>query len=1849
MRNAASVHSRARRVVAAAASGLLLAAGLTVVTEAAEPTSASAAQDPTTCQSAVSLTNGSFETPVIPNAAYRLYDESQVPGWLTDDRFNQIEIWSNGFQGVPAAQGRQFVELNANSASMLYQDVATTPGQTLAWSLKHRARQGTDVMRVVVGVPGGTLVQSGPNISDTTAAWGSHSGTYTVPAGQTVTRFGFQAVSAGSGNAAAGNFLDDITFGTGPCLITTKSVTNLTRGGTTAEVGDVLRYTVTTRNDGGNPATQSVSTDQLASGLDLIPGSLQIVSGAGAGALTDATGDDRGEYVPATRTVRVRLGDGGTAAAGGSIAPATSTSYSFDAKVNVSAANGAVLNEAIVAFRDGVANQDRTSVSNPTQTSVNAAADLAIAKTLDTAPLIAGRPATFTIEVLNKGPQTATGVTVSDAVPSGFSVTQVDPEQGTCDIAASVTCTIGSLAVGASATISVTGTVAASLDPGSALVNTASVSGDLTDPTPADNTATASGTLTSQADLSIVKGFAPAAPVAGEDVTYRLTVHNDGPSEARDVRVTDPLDPATTFVSATPEQGSCAVASQTLNCLVGTLAPGATAVVDVVATIAPGADGVVQNSASVTSSTSDPDPRNNVDSTSFNPTVIADLELTKGASATQVAAGGTLTYTLGVTNHGASDAVNAVLDDTLPTGLVIEGITADPGAVCGTTASATLQCTWATLPSGTSSTITVQARVAADAPAGTVTNTASVASPAEDANPQNNSDSAGVEIVQSADLRIVKTADAQAVPGSDFGYTLTVTNAGPSVARGVVVSDTLPAAFALASAPAGCSVAGSTLTCLAGDVTVGQEVTVRVEGALDATAIGTVSNTATVSSATPDPDPSDNASTVDEVLAPAADVVLTKTTSTPSVPLEGQAAFVITVRNDGPSAAAGVVVDEVPSVGLIITDATPSTGTWSAVDGRWTVGTLAPGATATLDLTARVVETGTITNTATATSQTPDPDPSDNTGAATVEGTPSADLSIQKAASADQAQVNAPLTYTLTVANDGPSPATAVSVSDQLPQGLINATTPTAECSIAGPYLDCLVPALASGATFTATVTAVVDPAITATDLVNTATVSSATPDPDAANNSWTVTTPVVGTPAVELVKTASAPIDVDGDGRIEAGDRIDYTFTVRNPGQITLTSAAVTDPLLGGAVSCPALDAPLAPGGSVICPPVAYTLTQQDIDAGGVHNEASVRAESGRGPATDDAEANVTVPVVNSIRLAKSPSLVADVDGSGGANAGDVIAYTFTVTNTGTTSLHDAAIVDPMLGGDIGCAALDGAVLQPGQSVVCSPIDYTLTQDDVDGGVVRNTASVTAESPTGPVEDTAAASADIDQTAGVELQKNAGPVQDSDGDGVVSAGDTIEYSFAVRNTGNTTLTEIVVSDPLLGAGTLCTVALLLPGGESDCGPFTYVLTQQDLENQVRTNTATVQGISPVGPVSDESSAEIRFSGTPAIELTKIPGVIDPGADGRIGAGDTVPYTFTIRNPGSVILNNLSLDDVLLGGAVDCPVLDGLALRPGDEVTCGPATYALTQGDVDAGTVHNVATVRAESVAGDTEGTAEADITVAGTDAVALLKSAAAVVDANGDGRTDAGDTIAYTFTVTNTGTTTLTGLSVSDPRLSGDVVCDASELAPGQATVCTAAPAVLTQAEIDAGQIVNTATAMASGTGPDATTAEDTVTTPLEAQPAIGLVKTGGEYADADGDGTMSAGDTVRFRFTVSNTGARTLTDIAIDDPMLGGAVACEIADLAPGERADCGPVSYVLTAADVAAGTVVNVATASGAAGAVTVTAAATASVDLNVLAATGGVLTGLGWALALLLVGGLAVLIARLRARRAAGRAA
>ena len=102
----------------------------------------------------------------------------------------------------------QYHEQNANKAGTLYQDLPTIPGTTMRWHLKHRGRAGVDTMRVMIGARNGTLTQSEPNIATGNTAWQQYTGTYTVPAGQTTTRFAFQAVTAGS----YGNFMDDVVF-----------------------------------------------------------------------------------------------------------------------------------------------------------------------------------------------------------------------------------------------------------------------------------------------------------------------------------------------------------------------------------------------------------------------------------------------------------------------------------------------------------------------------------------------------------------------------------------------------------------------------------------------------------------------------------------------------------------------------------------------------------------------------------------------------------------------------------------------------------------------------------------------------------------------------------------------------------------------------------------------------------------------------------------------------------------------------------------------------------------------------------------------------------------------------------------------------------------------------------------------------------------------------------------------------------------------------------------------------------------------------------------------------------------------------------------------------------------------------------------------------------------------------------------------------------------------------------------------------------------------------------------------------------------------------------------------------
>ncbi len=171
------------------------------------------------CDTAASLENGGFETPGVGPGGFSFFDASLVPPWITTDTSNEVEIWGDGFIGVPSAEGENFAELNANSAGTLYQDVLTTPGDTMTWSLQHRGRDGDDAMRVLIGDEATADVTSDSgwdfisgDLSDPNTAWGTHTDDYVVPTGQVCTRFAFRAVSTGSGSDTIGNFIDDISF-----------------------------------------------------------------------------------------------------------------------------------------------------------------------------------------------------------------------------------------------------------------------------------------------------------------------------------------------------------------------------------------------------------------------------------------------------------------------------------------------------------------------------------------------------------------------------------------------------------------------------------------------------------------------------------------------------------------------------------------------------------------------------------------------------------------------------------------------------------------------------------------------------------------------------------------------------------------------------------------------------------------------------------------------------------------------------------------------------------------------------------------------------------------------------------------------------------------------------------------------------------------------------------------------------------------------------------------------------------------------------------------------------------------------------------------------------------------------------------------------------------------------------------------------------------------------------------------------------------------------------------------------------------------------------------------------------
>ncbi len=310
--------------------------------------------------------------------------------------------------------------------------------------------------------------------------------------------------------------------------------------------------------------------------------------------------------------------------------------------------------------------------------------------------------------------------------------------------------------------------------------------------------------------------------------------------------------------------------------------------------------------------------------------------------------------------------------------------------------------------------------------------------------------------------------------------------------------------------------------------------------------------------------------------------------------------------------------------------------------------------------------------------------------------------------------------------------------------------------------------------------------------------------------------------------------------------------------------------------------------------------------------------------------------------------------------------------------------------------------------------------------------------------------------------------------------------------------------------------------------------------------------------------------------------------DGKTGLGDRITWSVTVTNTGTVSVHGIAILDAK-SGPMTCAAT---TLAPGASTTCTATTpYTITQPDVDATSVDNTATATGNDPGGAPISSPPASVStpVASVPGLSLTKQAL-VFDVDGDHVNGLGDTISWKFLVTNTGSTTLTGLAVADP-IAGSVTCPVTSLAPTASTTCTAdAPHSVTQADVDLGDVTNTATATAVDPASATVTSPPSSTdTELDQLASIRLVKHG-TATDVNHDGLTDAGDTILWSFDLTNTGRVTLNTLDVTDTR-AGPVTCAVTTLAVGASTTCTSTTpYVITAADATAGAVHNVATATG-----------------------------------------------------------
>jgi len=722
--------------------------------------------------------------------------------------------------------------------------------------------------------------------------------------------------------------------------------------------------------------------------------------------------------------------------------------------------------------------------------------------------------------------------------------------------------------------------------------------------------------------------------------------------------------------------------------------------------------------------------------------------------------------------------------------------------------------------------------------------------------------------------------------------------------------------------------------------------------------------------------------------------------------------------------------------------------------------------------------------------------------------------------------------------------------------------------------------------------------------------------------------TPTTGSPALSIAKTA----DVTSD--LKAGETVTYTYIVSNTGNVDIDNVRVTDMHSGTGTAPTAgkeiltntsghsinttanngVINTLAPGDRVTFTGT-YVVTQDDINAAtAITNTATAHGKPRTGTLTEptDNERITTATPIPALDIAKT------ADKTSNAVAGDTITYTYVVTNIGNVDIDDVTVTDahngkgavPTAGNEvltntsghsINTTANNGVIdtLAPGDRVTFTGT-YVVTQADIDAGKpITNTATAHGKPKTGTLTPPAAIET-VTPSVGLPTM-SINKAADKTSNAV--AGDTITYTYVVSNTGNVNIDNVTVTDahngkgpaPTAGSEVLTntsgnsvdttpndgTINTLAPGDKATF-TGTYVVTQADIDaGAAIINTAKAHGTPKTGTLTAPTDQEtvIPVPGVPAMSIEKT-----ADKKSNLNAGDTVTYTYLVTNTGNVDIDNVTVEDKhsgtgtqpVAGGEVltntsglsnDATVNGSIdTLAPGD-VAAFTSTYVITQADIDAGTpIINTAkahgTPRTGTLTAPTD--QETVVPTQGVPTMSIKKSADKLSGVA------AGETVTYTYVVTNTGNVDIDDVTVADahngagpaPTAGSEILSNTSghsidatandgsidTLAPGDVVTFTGTY-VVTQADVDAATpIINIATVHGTpppGIGPLAPPSDQEIVTPEGSVPALSIKKT------ADKTSNVKAGEIIAYTYVVTNIGNIDIDHVTVTDVHSGTGIA--------------------------------------------------------------------------------------------------